>query len=78
MKKIKKIYLPKWQRYFIVPFMIGIWAFTGYMEFFSPEATGEMGLLGFVFMSFILLGAAVMIMAHDQRQTARLYHGRRN
>lgn len=59
-KKIKKIYLPKWQRYFIIPLFVGIWLFIGYMEFFSAEA-GEMGVVGFAFMSLIFLGVAIMI-----------------
>ncbi|MFW6210061.1 MAG: hypothetical protein ACOC4E_01065 [Patescibacteria group bacterium] len=59
-KRTKKIYLPKWQRYFVVPFFIGIWLFMGYQEFFSPNA-GEMGVVGFAFMSFIFLGVASMI-----------------
>jgi len=60
-KRIKRIFLPKWQRYVIVPLFVGIWAFTGYMEFFSSEAAGELGIVGFVFMSFIFLGVAVMM-----------------
>ena len=60
MKKTKKIFLPKWQRYFITPFFIGIWLFLGYMEFFGP-AQGEIGIVGFLFITFIFLGVAVMI-----------------
>lgn len=59
-KKTKKIFLPKWQRYFVVPFFVLLWFFIGYMEFFSPEA-GEMGTLGFAFMTLVFLGVAVMI-----------------
>lgn len=58
--KTTKIYLPKWQRYFIVPLFVTIWAFTAYMEFFSEEA-GEMGTVGFGLMSLIFLGVSVMI-----------------
>jgi hypothetical protein len=59
-KRTKKIFLPKWQRYFIIPLLVGIWLFTGYMEFFSAEA-GEMGLTGFAFMTAILLGVSLMV-----------------
>ena len=59
-KKTKKIYLPKWQRYFIVPFFIALWIFIAYMEFFSAEA-GEMGTVGFLFMTILFLGIAVMM-----------------
>jgi hypothetical protein len=59
-KKTKKIYLPRWQRYFIVPFFIALWLFIGYMEFYSAEA-GEMGTVGFLFMTILFLGIAVMM-----------------
>ena len=59
-KKTKKIFLPKWQRYVIVPFFILIWLFTGYMEFFSDEA-GEMGVAGFGLMTPVFLGVSIMM-----------------
>lgn len=59
-KKIKKIYLPKWQRYFVLPLLTGIWAFVLYMEFFSQDA-GEMGTVDFVFFTGIFLLAGTMI-----------------
>lgn len=59
-KTTKKIYLPKWQRYFIVPFLVLVWGFSAYMEFFSAEA-GEMGTMGFVFMTLIFLGVSTMM-----------------
>lgn len=59
-KTTKKIYLPKWQRYFIVPFFIGIWTFITYMEFFGPEK-GEMGTVGYELMTLVFLGVAAMM-----------------
>jgi hypothetical protein len=57
----KKVFLPKWQRWFIIPFFIGIWLLITYMEFFSPKNSGEMGLVGYIFMSILFLGLAVMM-----------------
>jgi hypothetical protein len=59
-KKIKKIYLPKWQRYFIVPFFVLVWLIVLYQEFFSAEA-GQLGSVGFVLMTIVFLGVALMI-----------------
>lgn len=60
MKKTKKIFLPKWQRYVITPLFILIWAFITYMEFFSSQQ-GEMGTVGYIIMSIIFLGVGLMM-----------------
>ena len=61
MKVRKEVFLPKWQRWFIVPLFVGIWLFTTYMEFFSPDNTEELGLVGYIFMSILFLGLGVMM-----------------
>ncbi len=60
-KTRKKIFLPKWQRWFIVPLFVGLWLFTTYMEFFNPENTDKMGTVGYIFMSALFLGLAIMM-----------------
>jgi hypothetical protein len=61
MKTKKQIYLPKWQRWFMVPLFIGIWAFTTYMEFFNPDNSEQLGIVGYVFMSALFLGLSIMM-----------------
>lgn len=61
MKTKKQIYLPKWQRWFIVPFFVGLWLFFTYMEFFNPDNKEKMGIVGYIFMSLLFLGLAVMM-----------------
>jgi hypothetical protein len=61
MKTKKKIFLPKWQRWFMIPFFIGMWFFLTYMEFFNPENSEKMGLVGYIFMSVLFLGLTVMM-----------------
>jgi hypothetical protein len=61
MKTKKQIFLPKWQRWFIVPLFIGIWLFTTYMEFFNPDNSEKLGIVGYVFMSLLFLGLAIMM-----------------
>jgi len=61
MKTKKKIFLPKWQRWFIVPFFISTWLFTTYMEFFNPGNTEKLGPVGFIFMTILFLGLSVMM-----------------
>ena len=61
MKTKKKIFLPKWQRWFIIPFFIGMWLFLTYMEFFNLENSEKMGLIGYIFMTVLFLGLAIMM-----------------
>ena len=61
MKKVKKIFLPKWIRWFIVPVYVGIWALITYSEFFNSTSKGELGLFGYIIMSAIFIGVGVMI-----------------
>lgn len=61
MKTKKKLFLPKWQRWFIVPFFIGMWLFLTYMEFFNLENSEKMGLIGYIFMTVLFLGLAIMM-----------------
>ncbi len=60
MRKIKKVYLPKWQRTVIIPLLFGIWIFITYQEFFGPIA-GDMGTINYLFMSTVLFGASIVI-----------------
>lgn len=61
MKSRKKVYLPKWQRFFVVPLMLLIWLFITYMEFFNPGNNEKMGLLGYLIMTTIFLGVGVVM-----------------
>ncbi len=61
MKTKKRIFLPKWQRWFMIPFFIGMWLFLTYMEFFNLENSEKMGLVGYIFMTVLFLGLAIMM-----------------
>lgn len=54
----KKVFLPKWQRWYVVPLMMIIWAFITYMEFFNAANDEKMGTIGYVLMSLLFLGIA--------------------
>jgi len=55
---LKKVFIPKWQRWLFVPLFLLIWAFITYLEFFS-EVSGELGIIGYLFMSALFLGLGV-------------------
>lgn len=56
----KKIYLPPWYRWVMVPMMVGFWLFITYLEYFNPTNKGELGLVGYIFMTILFLGLSVM------------------
>ncbi|MCA9373897.1 MAG: hypothetical protein R3B71_05340 [Candidatus Gracilibacteria bacterium] len=60
MKKTKKVFLPKWIRWIMMPMFVLLWIFITYLEFFSPEQ-GELGLFGYIVISVVFLGIAIMM-----------------
>lgn len=60
MKKTKKVYLPPWTRWFLTPLFLLIWGLITYLEFFSTEQ-GELGTVGYVVITLVLLGSGVMM-----------------
>lgn len=60
-KKTKQVYLPKWQRWFMIPVFVGIWVLITYNEFFNPNVDDELGWVGYLLLSGIFLGLAVMM-----------------
>lgn len=61
MKRIKRIFLPKWQRWYAVPLLLGIWVLVTYLEFFSAENDEKLGLVGYVIISGVLLVSGIMM-----------------
>ncbi len=57
----RKVYLPKWQRWFLMPTFLGIWGLITYLEFFSETNNEELGLIGYLLLSGIFLSMAVMM-----------------
>jgi len=60
MKKIKKIFMPKWQRWYVLPMLVGVWALITYLEFFGESNNEELGMVGYLIMTLVLLGSAIM------------------
>lgn len=56
----KNIFLPKWQRFFVLPILFGVWSMITWLEFFS-QSEDKMGLVGYSIMSGVLLLVGIMI-----------------
>ena len=57
----RKVYLPKWQRYYLVPLFVGLWLFITYLEFFSGNTEEQLGWVGYIFMTALFLGMGSMM-----------------
>lgn len=57
--KEKRVYLPRWQIYFLVPLMLIIWGFITYQAFFT-ERGKELGFIGWFLLSALFLLLIVM------------------
>ena len=57
----KKVFLPKWQRWFLMPLFGGIWGLITYLEFFGSDNEEKMGWVGYWLFSGIFLGLVVMM-----------------
>lgn len=55
----KKVYLPRWQRYYVLPIMLGVWGLITYIEFFT-ESDDKLGTVGYIIISGVLLLVTVM------------------
>ena len=45
----------------MVPLFVSMWLFITYMEFFNPDNSENLGIVGYVFMSLLFLGVGVMM-----------------
>jgi hypothetical protein len=59
MERVKKVFLPPWQRWLVIPVFGGIWALCTYLEFFS-NSTEKMGLVGYLIISVFFLGMGIV------------------
>jgi len=59
-KRVKKVFLPRWQRWLIAPVFGGLWVFFTYMEFFAPNVE-RLGIVGYFFISALFLGMGVVM-----------------
>lgn len=51
----KEIYLPKWQRWYILPLFVFLIGLFTYLEFFSPREQDKMGLIPYILMVALML-----------------------
>jgi hypothetical protein len=61
MKKIRKVYLPKWPRWFLMPLLALILAMMAYMQFWDTNPDEKLPVPVFIILSVVIVGIAVMM-----------------
>ena len=56
----KKVFLPKWQRFYVLPIIIGAWGMVTYVEFWG-ESEEKLGTVGYIILSGVMALIVVMI-----------------
>lgn len=55
MARRRRIYVPKWVRAFVIPLLVVLWGFVTYLAFYTEQGRAEMGVIGWLFLTVILL-----------------------
>lgn len=62
MKKIHKVYLPKWQRWFLIPLFVLVWSMITYLKFFArPAGKDQLPTPVYIILTIIFLGIGIMM-----------------
>jgi hypothetical protein len=60
MKQLHKVYLPKWQRWFLIPLFVLIWGMIAYLQFGDTTAADKLPWPAFAIMTIVFLGLSIM------------------
>lgn len=59
----RRVFLPKWQRWYVLPILGLVWGMITYLEFWNPENTEKLGTVGYVLFTLLFLSIGGMIWA---------------
>jgi hypothetical protein len=61
MSPLYKAYLPKWQRWLILPMLGLAWLAATYAAFFTEEGRGELGIVGWLLITAVMALAGTLL-----------------
>lgn len=61
MAKRMRVFLPSWVRWVLLPVLLLVWGLVTYSTFFTAEGRAELGLVGWLLVTAILLVIGVMV-----------------
>lgn len=68
MTTIRKIYLPKWVAWFSQLFVGPVWIFSTYQVFFTEKGRADIGIQGWIMMTFVLCAVSTMLFLMGHRK----------
>jgi len=68
MKRIRKVFLPLWLAWFSQLFIVPMWAFTTYQVLFTGKGRTDLGLAGWVVITFVMAAISAMLFLMGYRR----------
>ena len=68
MSRIRKVYLPLWGAWFSQLFILPVWCFASYQVFFTEKGRVDLGIGGWIMMTFIMAAVSVMLLLMGYRK----------
>lgn len=57
----RKVYLPGWMRWFVIPLILVMWGILTYQTFAAPGGRESLSLLGWLGLTLLLAGIGVVV-----------------
>lgn len=69
MKKLRKVYLPRWLSWFGLVFLVPMWLWITYQTFLAPPGRGSgLDLVGWCVVTIVMAAIAVMLYLMGSRK----------
>lgn len=68
MAKVRRVYLPKGVAWFSHLFILPIWLFITYQAFYTDKGRAELGLIGWLLITFVLAAVSAMLLLMGYRK----------
>lgn len=68
MGRTRKVYLPLWIAWFSQLFILPAWCFATYHVFFTEKGRADLGIAGWIMMTFVMAAVSVMLFLMGYRK----------
>lgn len=68
MGRTRKVYLPLWIAWFSQLFILPAWCFATYQVFFTEKGRADLGIAGWIMMTFVMAAVSVMLFLMGYRK----------
>jgi len=68
MSRTKSVYLPLWVAWFSQLFILPVWLFASYQAFFTAKGRADLGIEGWIMMTFVMAAVSTMLFLMGYRK----------